>query len=283
MNSMSRAKFRQILKNAISYVILIFACLVTILPMVYMISTSLKGPTQIFEFPPRFIPTEPTLINFSQAWRSNQFSHYFMNSVIVTLITTMSVVLLAGLMSYAFAFINFVGKKVFFSLVMSFMTMPVMVLIIPQFELANRFDLIDTLPGLIVVYIAQNIPLAVFILTDFFKKLPTDLLDAAAIDGANDWAIFWNIILPLSKPALATVTIFASLGAWDEFVWANTIINTSSRRTLPVGIAAFHGVHSSNWGLIFAASLITVAPIIILFVFLQRYFIKGAVAGAIKG
>jgi multiple sugar transport system permease protein len=251
--------------------------------MAYMIGTAFKGPTSIFEFPPRFIPQEPTVENFISAWQSNQFDRYFLNSLLVTAASTFSVVLLSGLMSFAFAFLEFWGKKIIFGLIMLFMTMPLMVLIIPQFELAIRFSLIDSLLGLIVVYIAQNIPLASFILTGFFQELPRELLDAAYIDGANEWKVFWRIILPLSKPALATVTIFASLGAWDEYIWANTIINTSSRRTLPVGIAAFQGVQASNWGLIFAASLIAITPIIIVFIFLQRYFIKGAITGAVKG
>ncbi len=186
-------------------------------------------------------------------------------------------------MSFAFAFLDFFGKRLIFGLIILFMTMPVIILIIPQFELAVRFNLIDTLPGLVVVYIAQNIPLATFILTGFFKQLPRDLLEAAYMDGANAWKTCWKIVFPLSKPVLATVTIIASLGAWDEYIWANTIINTSAKRTLPVGIAAFQGVQISNWGLIFAASLMAVTPIIIIFIFMQRYFIKGTFTGAVKG
>lgn len=270
-------------RKALRYVLLLLACVVTIFPLVYMIGTAFKGPTHVFEFPPRFIPSDPTVENFISAWQSNQFDRYFLNSVLVTILSTGLVVFFAGLMSFAFAYLEFWGKRLIFSLIMLFMTMPVMILIIPQFELANLFNLIDSLQGLIVVYIAQNIPLATFILTGFFRQLPKDLLEAASIDGANTWGMFWKIVLPLSKPALATVTIFASLGAWDEFVWANTIINTSYKRTLPVGIAAFQGVQASNWGLIFAASLIAIAPIILIFIILQRYFIKGAISGAIKG
>jgi multiple sugar transport system permease protein len=270
-------------RKALSYALLLLACIVTIFPLVYMIGTAFKGPTHVFEFPPRFIPSDPTLENFISAWQSNQFDRYFINSVLVTVLSTGFVVFIAGLMSFAFAYLEFWGRRIIFSLIMLFMTMPVMILIIPQFELANLFNLIDSLQGLIVVYIAQNIPLATFILTGFFKQLPKELLEAASIDGANAWGMFWKIVLPLSKPALATVTIFASLGAWDEFVWANTIINTSYKRTLPVGIAAFQGVQASNWGLIFAASLIAIAPIILIFIILQRYFIKGAISGAIKG
>lgn len=272
-----------LVRKIFSYLVLILACAATVLPMVYMIGTAFKGPTLIFEFPPKFIPPEPTVENFITAWNSNQFDRYFLNSALVTIVSTLFIVLFAGLMSFAFAYLDFRGRDLIFQAIILFMAQPVIILIIPQFELANRLKLIDTLPGLVVVYIAQNIPLATFILTGFFKQLPYELLEAAKIDGAGAWKVCWKIVFPLSKPALATVTIFASLGAWDEFIWANTIINTSSRRTLPVGIAAFQGVQASNWGLIFAASLIAITPIILLFVFMQRYFIKGTCAGAIKG
>lgn len=272
-----------LLRKIFSYLVLILACVATVLPMVYMIGTAFKGPTLIFEYPPKFIPPEPTVENFITAWNSNQFDRYFLNSALVTIVSTLFIVLFSGLMSFAFAHLDFWGRDLIFHAIILFMAQPVIILIIPQFELANRLKLIDTLPGLVVVYIAQNIPLATFILTGFFKQLPYELLEAAKIDGAGPWKVCWKIVFPLSKPALATVTIFASLGAWDEFIWANTIINTSSRRTLPVAIAAFQGVQASNWGLIFAASLIAITPIILLFVFMQRYFIKGTFAGAIKG
>ncbi len=280
---MKKPNINRIIRESVCYFVLIIACLTTIFPMIYMVATAFKGPTHIFEFPPNFFPSEPTVENFVSAWQSNQFDRYFLNSVLVTTATTIGVVIISSLMSYAFAFLAFPGKRIIFRVLMLFMTLPVMILIIPQFELAKFFNLIDTLAGLVLVYIAQNIPLATFILTGFFKELPKDLLDAAYIDGANEWQVLYHLIWPLSKPALATVIIFSSLGAWDEYVWANTIINTSANRTLPVGIAAFQGVQASNWGLIFAASLIAIVPIIVIFVFMQKYFIKGAIKGALKG
>jgi multiple sugar transport system permease protein len=121
------------------------------------------------------------------------------------------------------------------------------------------------------------------LLKGFFEQVPRELEEAARIDGASSWAVYWRIMLPLSKPALATAAIFSSLGAWDEYVWALTILNNANRWTLPVGIASFHGVFYSDWGLIFAASLIAIVPIITLFIILQRYFIRGVLTGAIKG
>ena len=131
--------------------------------------------------------------------------------------------------------------------------------------------------------IAQNMPFAIFLLRGFLEEVPREIEEAAYIDGASAWSVYWSIILPLCKPALATSAIFAFLGSWDEYVWASTVISTPELRTLPVGIAVFQGVHTTNWGLVFAASLIAIVPVLLLFIALQKYFIKGMVAGAVKG
>ncbi|HAL62242.1 MAG TPA: carbohydrate ABC transporter permease [Chloroflexi bacterium] len=248
-----------------------------------MVSTSLKGPVYVFEYPPRFMPPEPTLHNFVVAWTSKRFDRYFLNSVLVTISTTLLVVLFSSMMAFAFARLKFVFKRPLFYGIMIFMMMPAMTLIVPQFMLASTLNLLNSLSGLVLVYVAQNLPLSTFLLTGFLEQVPRELEEAARIDGASSWTIYWRIMLPLCKPALATAAIFSSLGAWDEYPWALTVLNDPLKRTLPVGIAAFHGVFYSDWGLVFAASLIAIAPIITLFILLQRYFIKGAISGAIKG
>lgn len=248
-----------------------------------MISTSLKGVVFVFEYPPKLIPSSPTISNFISAWNSNHFSSYFYNSLMVTAVTTACVVILASMMGFAFARFQFPLKKLLFFCILLLMMLPPMTLLIPQFTLAVKYKLINNLLGLVLVYIAQNLPMNTFLLTGFLKEIPNELVDAARVDGASWWHIFTRIFLPLSKPALATVAIFASLGAWDEYTWAVTILNKPEIRTLPVGIALFQGVHATDWGLVFAASLIAITPIILLFVSLQRYFIRGALSGAIKG
>jgi multiple sugar transport system permease protein len=263
--------------------ILAVGAFITVFPFVYMLSTSLKGPQLFFELPPQIIPTEPTFDNFIRAWISNNFSRYFLNSLEVTIISTFLVVWLSSMMAYAFARFDFYLKKPLFYLVMLFMIMPSMTLIVPQFFLAVKLKLIDRLSGLVLLYVAQNIPLSVFLLKGFIEQISVEIEEAAKIDGASYWDIYWRIIIPLTKPALATSAIFASLGAWDEYVWAMTILNNPEVRTLPVAIAAFQGVHSSDWGLIFAASIISITPIILLFISMQRYFTKGITAGAVKG
>lgn len=279
---MSQSK-QNLFSNIVIYTLLVFGAMLTLVPFLYMISTALKGPVYVFEYPPRFIPAEPTLDNFIAAWTSKRFDRYFLNSLFVTIGTTLLVVFLSSMMAFAFARFNFVFKKTLYYSIMIFMMLPAMILIVPQFILASKLKLLDSLPAVIMVYTALNIPLNTFILTGFLKQVPKELEEAARIDGASSWSIYWKIMLPLSKPALATAAIFSSLGAWDEYVWALTVLNDPIKRTLPVGIAAFHGVFYSDWGLVFAASLIAILPTITLFILLQRYFVKGTISGAIKG
>ncbi|MEA4906959.1 MAG: carbohydrate ABC transporter permease [Chloroflexi bacterium] len=276
-------KFKKGLREFVLLALLTAGALVTVTPFLYMISTALKGPVYVFEIPPRLIPEAPTWQNFVDAWTANQFGRYFFNSILVTLVAVAGILLLASMMAYAFARYDFWGKKALYALVIFFMTMPAMSLIVPQFILARDLALIDSLAGLIVMDIAQNVPFATFLLRGFLEEVPKEIEEAACIDGASPWGIYWRIILPLCKPALATSAIIAFLGAWDEYVWASTIINTPEKRTLPVGIAVFQGVHTTNWGLVFAASLIAIVPVLILFISLQKYFVKGMVAGAVKG
>ncbi len=269
--------------SVLIYALLFLGLFATLFPFLYMLSTSLKGTVFVFEYPPKLIPSNPTLANYVSAWKSNHFQTYFLNSVIVTAVTTLCVILLSAMMGFAFARFTFPLKRFLFALVMILMTLPAMTLLVPQFMLAVKFKLINSLMGLILVYIAQNLPMNTFLLTGFMKGVPVELIDAARMDGASWWTVFARIMLPLSKPALATVAIFASLGAWDEYTWAVTILNKTEVRTLPVGIALFQGIHSTDWGLVFAASIIAITPIILLFIALQRYFIQGALSGAIKG
>jgi multiple sugar transport system permease protein len=276
-------KTRRTLREISFIAILSIGAFFTVVPFIYMISTALKGKVYVFEIPPRIFPANPTLENFISAWTSNDFSRYFLNSIFVSVVSVLCILLLASMMAFAFARYQFIGKKFLYALVIFFMTLPAMCLIVPQFILARNLMLTDKLAGLIVMDIAQNLPFAVFLLRGFLEEVPNEIEEAARIDGASAWSIYWRIVMPLCKPALATAATIAFLGAWDEYVWATTIINTPQLRTLPVAIATYQGVHTTNWGLVFAASLIAVAPVLILFVSLQKYYIKGMVAGAVKG
>lgn len=276
-------KRKRIIKQSILTVLLLLGALEMILPFLYMISTALKGPVFVFEFPLKLIPSEPTLQNFRTALTKNNFGHYFLNSLIVSVITVVLILLLGSMMAFSLARFKFRGRNFIYGLVIFFMTMPSMSLIVPQFVMADRLKLVDTLSGLVFMDVAMNLPFSVFLLQGFLADIPREIEEAAKIDGASNTIVFLQIILPICKPALATSAIISFLGVWDEYVWATTITNSPKNWTIPVAIASFQGVHTTNWGLVFAASLIAIIPVLILFISLQKYIIKGMTAGAVKG
>ena len=276
-------KRKRIIKQSVLTILLLLGALEMILPFLYMISTALKGPVYVFEFPPKLIPSDPTLQNFRTALTKNNFGHYFLNSLIISVITVVLILLLGSMMAFSLARFKFRGRSFIYGLVIFFMTMPSMSLIVPQFVMADRLKLVDTLAGLIFMDVAMNLPFSVFLLQGFLADIPREIEEAAKIDGASNTTVFLQIILPICKPALATSAIISFLGVWDEYVWAATITNSPKNWTIPVAIASFQGVHTTNWGLVFAASLIAIIPVLILFISLQKYIIKGMTAGAVKG
>lgn len=269
--------------KTVIYILLLLGAAITTIPFLYMVSTSLKGQTYVFEVPPKFIPADPTLQNFSDAWNSNNFQGYFMNSVFVSVLTTALVLIASSMLAFAFARFHFWGKRLLFMIILLTLMIPGMMLIIPQFILAKNLGLLNNLWGLVFVYVAMNIAVNTFLLRGFFEGIPRELEDATRIDGGGFFTIFFKVVLPLSKPALATVAIFTFLFGWDEFVWAVISINEPEKYTLPVAIATFHGAHQTQWGLVFAASLFAIFPVILAFVLLQKHFIKGLTAGSVKG
>jgi len=256
--------------------------LLMILPFVIMLSTSFKPQTFILEMPPELIPSEPTLNNYREAWTESSFASYFLNSLYVALSTTFIVLLLSSMMAYAFARFEFPGKKLAFVALLGGLMIPGIITIVPAFVLAKSLNLLDSLNGLTLFYAGGAVAFMTFLLRGFFEKVPIALDEAMTIDGAGAVRRFFHLYLPLSRPALATAAIFTFLGAWDEFVWALTVINDPEKRTLPVAIAALQGQRATEWGLVFAASAIAILPVIVVYVIAQRQFMAGATAGAVK-
>jgi multiple sugar transport system permease protein len=248
-----------------------------------MLATSFKPDSLVLQVPPQLIPHHPTTANYTGAWSSNDFGRYFLNSVIVALATTVAAVLLSAMMAYSFARFVYPGRTLLFGLLLIGLMVPTMMLLVPQFLLAKQLLLLNSLWGLVVFYTGGNLALNTFLLRNFFIDIPRELEEAMVVDGAGPWKRFWRLILPLSRPALATVAIFTFLGSWDEFVWALTIINDPSKRTLPIAIALFQGQHATSWVLVFAASVIAVVPVIAVFAIFQRQFVSGLATGALKG
>jgi ABC-type glycerol-3-phosphate transport system permease component len=270
------------LAGAVRYLLLTVGALVTIAPLAYMVSTSFKPHAYVLELPPRLIPRQATLDNYTRALTSNHFGRYFLNSAIVATASTAITVVLAAMLAYAFARWDFPGRNLLFYGMLGTLMVPSLTLIIPQFVLAKNLHLLNSRQGLVVVYSA-GLAFGVFLLRGFFEELPQDLLDAAVVDGAGPFRTFWDVALPLARPALAAVAIFAFLYAWDEFTWALTAISDERLYTLPIAIRSFQRQHGTEWGLVFAASTIAVLPTIAVFVAFQRHFIKGVTSGAIKG
>jgi len=257
--------------------------LVMILPFAFMVSTALKPHAYVLEIPPKLIPDAPTLDNFTRAWSSGDFGRYFLNSVFVAVLSTAISVSLAAMLGFAFARYDFPGKRIFFGALLFTMMVPGMVLLIPQFVLARNLGLLNSLWGLVAVYSVMNLGLNTFLLRGFFSAMPQELFDAAQVDGAGVFRSFRSVALPLAKPGIATVTIFSFLAAWDEFTWAITTLSDEQLYTLPIGIRLLQRSQATEWGLVFAASLIALAPVLVIFVLLQRQFVAGAFVGATKG
>ncbi|TVZ05881.1 carbohydrate ABC transporter permease [Trebonia kvetii] len=283
MRSRGTVTRRRTLAVSGRYAVLIIGAGIMILPFVYMLSTSFKSQAFVLSLPPQFIPHPATVSNYTEAWTSYDFARYFINSLIVAVLTTALSLLLSSMMAYGFARFDFGGKEALYRLLLLGLMIPAMMLIVPQFVLAKYLGLLDSLAGLVVFYVAGSLPLNTFLLRGFFAAIPAELEQAMAIDGAGPWRRYWQLILPLAKPALATATIFTFLASWDEFAWALTIINTPSKQTLPLAIALFQGQNSTLWGLVFAASMMAVIPVIVVFLAFQRYFVQGLTSGAVKG
>jgi ABC-type glycerol-3-phosphate transport system permease component len=269
--------------RALTYLLLLAGLAIVVVPFLFMASTSLKPQAYTFEYPPRLLPREVTLNNYVQALDKDRFALYFANSFFVAVSSTALTVFVSSLLAYAFARMEFPGKEpIFYAFLVGTMIPPVM-LIIPQFLIAKWLHLLNSLWGLILVYIAMNLPMQTFLLRGFFEDIPQELEDAVLIDGGSRWTIFWRIVLPLSRPGLAVVVIFTFLYSWDEFPWAHVAIKETSRRTLPIAIALFQNQHLTQWGQVFAASIVALIPVITVFVIFQRHFIRGIATSGLKG
>ena len=266
-----------------SYLLLLLGLGIVAVPLWYMVSTAFKPQTMVFELPPQLWPNPSTLDNFVKAVTTDHFGLYFWNSVKVTVVSTALTVLISSMLAFAFARLKFPGKETLFYILLLGMMVPPVMLIIPQFIVAHKLSLYNNLWGLILVYVTMNISMQTFLLRGVFEDVPRDLEEAAMIDGGSPFTIFRKIVLPLSGPGLAVVVINSFLYSWEEYTWANVNIADSVNRTLPIGIALFQTEHLTEWGQVFAASLIALIPVVIVFILFQRYFVQGISTTGLKG
>ncbi|BES64986.1 carbohydrate ABC transporter permease [Gottschalkiaceae bacterium SANA] len=273
----------KLIKRILLYGILLGFGVTTLFPFMYMIATAFTPNTYTLPYPPIFFPESFFTGNFVEAVRSNNFGRYFLNSVFISISATVLAVCVSSLTAYGFARFKFKGKEVIFRILLFTMMVPGILNIVPQFLVINSLEMVDTYRGLILLYVGSGIAGNTFFLRGFFEAIPKELEESVLIDGGGRWTIFTKIILPLSKPALGTFTIFAFTGFWDEFLQALTIMKSPLKRTLPIALQLFRGQHASDWGLIFAASIIVITPLIVIFIVFQKRFVRGNMMdGSIK-
>lgn len=264
------------------YVLLSAIALALLLPLLWLFSTALKSSGEnIFQFPPRFIPQQPTLQNFVTVWKTNPFGRYFVNSTVVAVLTVGLNLLVCSLAAYPLARLAFRGREALFTLIVSTILIPFQIVMIPLYILTVQLGLRNSYLGLIFPYIASAF--GIFLMRQAFQGVPKELEEAARMDGCSEVGIWWNVMLPATRPALVTLAIFTFIGSWSDFLWPLIILDRPEYYTLPIGVAKLAGSFSLDWRLIAAGSVISVLPAILLFVFLQRYIVPSEAGSGLKG
>ncbi len=272
----------RIVKSVIKHTILISVAISCIFPLVWMFSSALKTQTTVFT-DLSIIPRHPQFVNFVDAWVKGNFAVYFFNSVLYTVVCVFGVLLISSLAAFAFARLQFPGKNIIYFLFLVTLMIPVPGAIVALYVLLIKLGLINTYIGYMLPQINGGLALGLFILRPFFERIPKDLEDAARIDGCGRMGIYWNVAIPLAKPALAVVALFTSLAVWNEFMLAQLVLQSQNLMPLQLGLVKFWGGTLTEYPLLMAGMAISVIPIIIAYIFLQRHIIAGVTAGALKG
>lgn len=271
-------------KQIVLWLLLIAIGLVFLLPFLVMVSTSFEYFTFALPFPPRLIPKEPVLDNYTDIIGTQHIFRYFLNSMVITAITASCSLFISCMAAYAFARLDFPGREAVFKLFLFTMMIPGILNIIPQFLIINQIGLIGTRAGLILLYIGTGSAGAAFFLRGFFESIPRYMDESVRLDGGNHWTIFSRVYLPLAAPGIATMSFFAIQGTWEEFFTAKVILGGNEKAlTLPIILQRLNGTNATKFGLIFAACIITLIPVVILYMFVQRrYVVGGIMQGAVK-
>lgn len=264
------------------YVLLTLGLIIMIGPFVWMVLDSFKGQGELAQLPPTWFPVAPTLGNYSNLFTQFNFPQYFLNSVILAVSVTVLNLLFCSMLGYALAKLKFRGKNALFLLVLATLMVPSTVTLVPLFVLMSKLQLVNTLTAVILPESAGA--LGVFLMRQFMRDIPDELLDAARVDGASEFYIYWRLVLPLSGPALATLTILTFLASWNDFIWPLIVLTNDQSYNLPVALATFAiGQHGTDYGLLLAGAVIVVMPMVIVFLLLQRYFTQGIAMTGLKG
>lgn len=269
-----------IVSNTVIYAFLILCSAVMLFPFVWMILSAFKTQSEIVAFPPTFFPNNPTLDNFIEVWNEVDFGRYMVNSVFVLVVKTVIILYTSMLAGYVFSKLKFKGREGIFLAILATMMVPFPVTMLTLYQQMYWFKWIDSYHALI--WTAAFSAFGIFVMRQFMDGIPNELIEAARIDGAGEFKILHGIVTPLVKPALSALAIFTILAVWNDFLWPFLVLNSDSNYTVPVGLALFRGRYYTEYGIQLAGAVITVIPVIVAFLFLQKQFVKGVVFSGLK-
>ena len=270
------------LQTLVIYAILGAIAIVMLFPLLWLISTSLKSPTEnIWQSLPQLLPSQPTLDNFSQVWQSLPFGTYLYNSILVSVLTVGLNLLFCSLAAYPLARLSFVGRNGIFIAIVSTIMIPFQIVMIPLYILTVQLGLRNSYLGIIFPSLASAF--GIFLLRQALIGVPKEIEEAARLDGSSELGLWWHIMLPAIRPALITLAIFVFIGAWSDFLWPLIVIQDENLYTLPLGVAKLAGTFSLDWRLVAAGSVISITPVLLLFLFLQKYIVPTDTGSGVKG
>ena len=262
------------------YALLFVGCAVMLLPFFWMVTTSFKTELEVMKMPPQWIPKDWQWENYVKAWNVAPFGRYFFNSFFISITTTIGELMTTILAAYAFAKMRFFGKNVLFTVMLGTLMIPGEMLLIPNYVTIYRLGWLDKYQALIIPWLASVF--GIFLLRQFFRSIPDELLDAARIDGCSRFRFLWQIVVPLSKPAIMTVALLKFIGSWNAFLWVLIMTTSTEMRTVPVGLSMFSTEMGTAYEQLMAASVLAIIPVLILFFFTQKQFIRGVARTGIK-
>jgi sn-glycerol 3-phosphate transport system permease protein len=279
---LGRSNWLVISGQLLKYVVLVLFVAVFIVPMFWMLSASLKTLQEIYTFPPQWVPAVPKWSNYVEAWYAAPFGRFYINTIITTFFGVAAEIILGTLTAYAFVYLPFPGKNLLFLVLLAALMIPIHVTILPNYLTIARLGWLNTYQGIIVP--GASVAFGTFLLRQHFLTLPHEILEAARIEGASHMQLLTRIVLPLSRTSLVTVGLIGLVNKWNDFLWPLIVTNQTAMRVLPVGLSYLYQQEGTNqWGIIMAATIFVVLPILIVFIWAQRYIISGLTAGATKG
>lgn len=267
-------------RKVLGYAAALVLALVMVAPFLWMLSTALMDEFEVYQAPPPLLPSAPRFANFPEALTALPFALYFRNSFILAAATVTGQVVTAAMAGYAFARHRFAGRTPLFAVYLGTLMIPGIALLVPRFLLVDAMGLVDTVAGLVSVELVAA--WGIFLMRQYFLSLPRDMEDAARLDGASEWQVFSRVALPLARPALATVALFAFIDAWKALLWPLIIARSPHLRVVEAGVASFHGMYYANWPWQMAAAVAALVPVLIVFLVAQKAFLRGLAFGGFK-